>query len=249
MDTILFETSAYCVTLTDVERAAEREFMHEQIRRFNTEHSPHHAAARQAGAVAPLDILVRRVRAGNGEILRPGELDGGESLGIRPQNDRGKANGGVEGEMLRSDELDGGVGLGARPQNGRGEVGGGAEGEMLRPDELDGGVALITQPQNDRGGEIIGGLVADTYWDWLEINYLWLDERLRGHRLGARLLQAAEAEARRRGCRHAQLTTFSFQARGFYEKMGYRVVGQLDDYPPGGAYYWLRKDFADGAGI
>jgi len=32
-------------------------------------------------------------------------------------------------------------------------------------------------------------------------------------------------------------------ARGFYEKSGYRVVGQLDDYSHGQSYYWMRKDF------
>ena len=53
----------------------------------------------------------------------------------------------------------------------------------------------------------------------------------------------AEQEARRRGCRYAQLTTYSFQARGFYEKLGYSVVGQMDDYPPGRRSLWMRKDF------
>ena len=28
------------------------------------------------------------------------------------------------------------------------------------------------------------------------------------------------------------LTTYSFQARGFYEKEGYRVVGEMAGYPP-----------------
>ena len=32
------------------------------------------------------------------------------------------------------------------------------------------------------------------------------------------------------------------KARGFYEKFGYRVVGQLDEYPPGHAFFWMAKD-------
>ena len=56
------------------------------------------------------------------------------------------------------------------------------------------------------------------------------------------MLDAAEAEARARGCLRARLSTFDFQARGFYEKQGYRVVGTLADYPPGGAMYWMRKE-------
>jgi hypothetical protein len=53
----------------------------------------------------------------------------------------------------------------------------------------------------------------------------------------------AETEVKSRGCSHAFLSTYSFRARGFYEKFGYRVVGQLDDYPPGQSYYWMRKNF------
>lgn len=53
----------------------------------------------------------------------------------------------------------------------------------------------------------------------------------------------AEAEALQRGCSRAKLRTFSFQARGFYEKEGYRVVGELEDYPPGETFYWMQKDW------
>jgi hypothetical protein len=53
----------------------------------------------------------------------------------------------------------------------------------------------------------------------------------------------AEGEARARGCSRAKLRTFSFQARGFYEKEGYRIVGELRDDPPGKIFYWMRKDW------
>lgn len=93
-------------------------------------------------------------------------------------------------------------------------------------------------------GTILAGLAADTYWGWLDVDNLWVHESLRGRGLGVRLLSLAENEALRRGCRHVRLTTFSFQARGFYEKLGYRVVGALEDYPPGETYFWMRKDLA-----
>jgi len=95
----------------------------------------------------------------------------------------------------------------------------------------------------DSQDRIWGGLTASTYWDWLEIDDLWLDESLRGLGYGRKLLTMAEAEAKARGCSHAFLQTFSFQARGFYEKLGYREVGCLDDYPPGQKFFWMRKDF------
>ena len=59
---------------------------------------------------------------------------------------------------------------------------------------------------------------------------------------GRTLLRMAEAEARTCGGAHVMLTTYSFQARGFYEKEGYCVVGEMVDYPPGAVYYWMRKD-------
>jgi GNAT superfamily N-acetyltransferase len=93
-------------------------------------------------------------------------------------------------------------------------------------------------------GQILGGLAGTTYWGWLTIGLLWLDERIRGQSYGRTVLEEAEREARRRGCTRSWVTTYSFQARGFYEQMGYRVVGRLDDFPPGGARYTLRKELA-----
>lgn len=91
-------------------------------------------------------------------------------------------------------------------------------------------------------GRLLGGLIAETYWNWLDIDDLWLDEAARGQGHGRAMLAAAEAEARARGCTAVQLKTFSFQARGFYEKQGYTAVGALIDYPPGATLYWMRKD-------
>lgn len=93
-------------------------------------------------------------------------------------------------------------------------------------------------------GRLLGGLIAETYWNWLDVDDLWLDEAARGQGHGRLMLAEAEAEARSRGCTAVQLKTFSFQARGFYEKQGYTVVGALTDYPPGATLYWMRKELA-----
>ena len=47
-------------------------------------------------------------------------------------------------------------------------------------------------------GELLAGLSSDTYWDWWEINDLWVHERQRNRGHGGRLMQMAEEEARRR---------------------------------------------------
>ena len=88
---------------------------------------------------------------------------------------------------------------------------------------------------------IVGGLVGYTHWGWLYLSHVWLSDELRGGGYGRRLILAAEREAARRGCRHAYLETHSFQARGFYEKLGYEVFGALEDYPSGQTRYFLRK--------
>ncbi|MBW8780873.1 MAG: GNAT family N-acetyltransferase [Verrucomicrobia bacterium] len=90
-------------------------------------------------------------------------------------------------------------------------------------------------------GEIVAGLTGFTHWNWLSIKYLWVTEQLRRQGLGARLVLAAEREARRRGCEHVHLDTFSFQAVPFYERLGYSVFGRLEDYPAGHAKIFLQK--------
>ena len=59
--------------------------------------------------------------------------------------------------------------------------------------------------------------------------------------LETQLMSAAETEARRRGCHHALLDTFDFQARPFYEQLGYVAFGELEDFPRGHSRYFLSK--------
>jgi GNAT superfamily N-acetyltransferase len=92
-------------------------------------------------------------------------------------------------------------------------------------------------------GIVIGGLYGATMWGWLLVDGLWVAEELRGRGLGRRLLLGAESAAIERGCRGAWLGTFDFQAREFYERLGYTVFAELDDFPAGHAHYHLRKSF------
>jgi GNAT superfamily N-acetyltransferase len=88
-------------------------------------------------------------------------------------------------------------------------------------------------------GELIGGLEAETFWNWLHIVFLWTD--VRGEGIGTELVLTAEEEARRRGCTSAHLDTFDFQAPGFYEKLGYEEFGSLSDFPPPHRRRFLKK--------
>jgi GNAT superfamily N-acetyltransferase len=93
----------------------------------------------------------------------------------------------------------------------------------------------------DETGAVLGGLMGQIWARWLHVGTLWVDELVRGRGHASRLMAAAERYAVEKGCTDSFLETFSFQARPFYEKLGYRVFGTLDNYPEGLAYYYLTK--------
>lgn len=99
--------------------------------------------------------------------------------------------------------------------------------------------ALVIALEDD--GEVVGGLWGRTSLDWLFVEMLFVPEKLRGRGLGTELMTRAEAEARRRGCHSAWLDTFEFQARGFYERLGYSCFAELPDYPVGSSRYFMKK--------
>jgi GNAT superfamily N-acetyltransferase len=90
-------------------------------------------------------------------------------------------------------------------------------------------------------GELIGGCCGSTWGGTCELNSLWVEEQYRRQGLGGRLMAVAEDEARARGCHQVVLFTYLFQAPGFYEQRGYRIVGRVDDYPMGTATLWFHK--------
>lgn len=98
-------------------------------------------------------------------------------------------------------------------------------------------------------GEILGGLIAYIWGGWLHVTFLWISKSLRRSGFGAQLLRSAEEYARSHGAFGAALETFSFQARPFYERCGYRVYGVLEDYPAGHAQFVLFKRFVEPSGV
>jgi GNAT superfamily N-acetyltransferase len=89
--------------------------------------------------------------------------------------------------------------------------------------------------------EIVGGVLGEVYWGWLYVDLLWVQDDLRGRGYGHRLMTVIEQQAQQRGAKNAYLDTFSFQALDFYERQGYQVFGELEDYPPGHQRYFLKK--------
>jgi GNAT superfamily N-acetyltransferase len=91
------------------------------------------------------------------------------------------------------------------------------------------------------GGPMLGGLWGYFHYDWLFIELIFVPEDRRGHDLGSTLLAMAEAQARAWGGVGVWLDTFSFQARGFYERHGFAAFGEIADYPTPHRRFFLSK--------
>ena len=94
---------------------------------------------------------------------------------------------------------------------------------------------------SDDNGHSVGGLMGWAGYGWLFIRLLHVPQSLRGQGFGTRLMRRAEDFARERGLIGIWLDTFEFQARGFYEKLGFTVFGAIEDHPPGSRRYFLNK--------
>lgn len=103
---------------------------------------------------------------------------------------------------------------------------------------------LVTVSEGD---EVQGGAVCSVRRGWLYVEYLWIDEALRGQDFGTRVMDLAEARGRALGAHSAYLITMSFQAPEFYLKRGYTVFGVQDDFPTGHQRLSLSKRL-DGPG-
>ncbi len=100
----------------------------------------------------------------------------------------------------------------------------------------------VTILVRDADGRLIGAGLGETGRGWLHISVVWVDESARGGGVGSRIVRAMEGLAINRGCHAGYLNTFSYQARPFYEKLGYAVFGTLHNYPPGHQRFFMSKE-------
>jgi GNAT superfamily N-acetyltransferase len=113
-----------------------------------------------------------------------------------------------------------------------------AYNDLYTPSDKYRRLALILRSPD---GKVAGGLLGETYWEWLHVGILWIQSSARGQGIGSELLARAEEEARGRGCHSAFLDTLSFQALPFYQHSGYEIFGELANHPFGHTRYFLKK--------
>jgi len=105
----------------------------------------------------------------------------------------------------------------------------------LKPERF---VVTLRDPESNA---VIGGLHAVSYWDWFFIEHVYVPDALRKRGTGTSLMKEAEAAAKKRGCVGINLGTFSFQAPGFYEKLGYERTHTTPHFPKGHENYTYVK--------
>ncbi len=93
----------------------------------------------------------------------------------------------------------------------------------------------------DEKGKVLGVVIVTFLWNGMEVNSLWVDESVRKHGWGSKLMQAVEEEAVKRGCTLAYTNTFPWQAPEFYKKLGYSLYGELPDFPEGSSLSYFSK--------
>ena len=87
----------------------------------------------------------------------------------------------------------------------------------------------------DDAGELVAGLSGWTWGTCAGISLVWVREDRRARGAGGRLLAAAERVARERGCHQLVVSSFTFQAPGFYERHGFVETGRIEGLPIEGA--------------
>ena len=95
---------------------------------------------------------------------------------------------------------------------------------------------------NDENTNITGGCTGAIFYGCLYIDLLWIEESVRGHGYGTKIMKAAEDLGKEKSCLFSTVNTMSFEALGFYQKLGYHVEFERSGYLKNSTFYFLRKD-------
>ncbi|WP_337102860.1 GNAT family N-acetyltransferase [Paenibacillus sp. YIM B09110] len=109
------------------------------------------------------------------------------------------------------------------------------------PDDLKGRYQVVNLYLQDLNGNVYGGLVGEICWNWLEVQYLFVDDSFQNLGYGKKLLSEAEQIAKDKNCDFIKLDTLSFQALDFYKEQGFELFGTIQNAGRH-IHYYLKKD-------
>ncbi|RDI45589.1 GNAT family N-acetyltransferase [Falsibacillus pallidus] len=109
------------------------------------------------------------------------------------------------------------------------------------PEEVKSPVENVSFVVRDENEQIVGGVTGTMFWQHLHVDFLWVDELIREDGYGTKLMKEMEQWAREKKCRLMVVDTFSFQAPGFYRKLGFQEFGVVEDHPKGYKQYYFEK--------
>ncbi len=82
----------------------------------------------------------------------------------------------------------------------------------------------------------------EEYSGWFYLTDLFVEKEYRGNRIGARLLGSLEQAIISIGVKHIWTWTAGYEAPAFYQKQGYEIFAELEDwYSDGSSRVGLRK--------
>jgi len=94
----------------------------------------------------------------------------------------------------------------------------------------------------DDAGRVIGGAIGRTWGACCELQQLWVEPAHRRCGIASRLVREFERRAEARGARTFYLETFSFQAPGLYQSLGYSERLALHGFAPGIVKYMMVRE-------
>ena len=89
--------------------------------------------------------------------------------------------------------------------------------------------------------KVVGGLIGRIFWNWLYADLVWVEKSFRGSGIGKDVMRKAEEKARELGLAGIYLWTETWQAPGFYSKLGFENFVVFDNFPPGHQRLGFRK--------
>lgn len=105
-------------------------------------------------------------------------------------------------------------------------------------DEKFDAVAFIASNEKN---SFIGSVVVELFWGALHVKYVYVEDEYRACGIATKLMERALSYGRDNQCPFAFVETMSFQALGFYEKIGFELEFTRPGYKHDISFHYLRK--------